>query len=105
MRKNIMTLLVGLAFAYGLLFVTGYDWFLKGLSVIYLTGHNTAFLDDYKHFDNRKVKSANIAQPWARHRNYNQTKSPSSLEAYHKATKTVAFLVIQNDSVLHEKIL
>ena len=103
MRKNIMTLLVGLAFAYGLLFVTGYDWFLKGLSVIYLTGHNTAFLDDYKHFDNRKVKSTNIAQPWARHRNYNQTKSPASLEAYHKATKTVAFLVIQNDSVLHEK--
>ncbi|MGC6421600.1 MAG: serine hydrolase domain-containing protein [Flavobacteriaceae bacterium] len=103
MRKKIISVGIGIAFSYGLLFVSGYDWFLRGLSVIYLTGHDTAFLDDYKHFDNRTVKAADMAQPWPQHQQYNQLPTPDSLEAYHEKTKTVAFLIIQNDSILHEK--
>ena len=103
MKKILTTGIIGMAFLYGILFVSGYDWFLRGLSVIYFTGHNTAFLEDYQYFDNRTVLPATAAQPWAKHKDYNQLPTSKTLEDYHKTTKSVAFLVIKNDSILHEK--
>ncbi|MGB1170677.1 MAG: serine hydrolase domain-containing protein [Flavobacteriaceae bacterium] len=103
MKKKISVIIIGLAFAYGLLFISGYDWFLKGIGVIYLTGHDTAFLDDYRYFDNRAVPAPEVAQPWPDHEQFNQLEVSEALEAYHKKTKSVAFLVIKNDSLLYEK--
>lgn len=103
MKKKFSALLIVLAFAYGLLFISGYDWFLRGVEVIYLTGHNTAFLDDYKYFDNRLVKAPEVAEPWPEHQYYNTQVLSKELENYHKEHKTVAYLIIKNDSLLFEK--
>jgi len=103
MKKKISVIIIGLAFAYGLLFISGYDWFLKGIGVIYFTGHDTAFLEDYRYFDNRAIAAPKVAQPWPEHEQFNQLEVSEALEDYHKETKSVAFLVIKNDSLLYEK--
>ena len=103
MKSKITTFVIGLAFVYGLLFVSGYDWFLRGIAVIYLTGHDTAFLEDYRYFDNRAVEASDTVQAWPEHQDYNKESISEDLEAYNIAHKTVAYMVIQNDSVLVEK--
>ena len=50
-----------------LIYALNLEYILKGVRVIYLTGHNTAFISDYKYFDNREIKSSN-PQPWALHK-------------------------------------
>lgn len=84
------------------LYVFNYDYLLTAIRVTYLTGHNTAFLDDYKHFDNRKITPPEEAQPWPLHTKYNSTTPDEKLEATHKELGTVAFLIIKNDSLFYE---
>ncbi|WP_027001364.1 serine hydrolase domain-containing protein [Hugenholtzia roseola] len=79
------------------------DYLLKGVRTIYLQGHQTAFLGDYKEFDNRTIKNApDQRQPWAQHQHYNQKAIPDILQQTHQELGTVAFLIIKNDSLLHE---
>lgn len=85
------------------LYATGKDYLLKGVRNIYLRGHKTAFLADYKYFENDTVFKSTDPQPWPKHPAYNTGLVAESLEDYHQKTKTVAFVVIQNDSVLYEK--
>jgi CubicO group peptidase (beta-lactamase class C family) len=85
------------------LYATGKDYLLKGVRNIYLRGHKTAFLADYKYFENDTVFKSTNPQPWPKHPAYNTGSVAESLEDYHQKTKTVAFVVIQNDSVLYEK--
>lgn len=100
--KSIALVLTGILFlAIILAYAFDVDYLLKAVRTIYLNGHTTAFLEDYKHFNNRTVASGN-AQPWPLSSHYNRIKPSSALEKIHKETKTVAFLVIQNDSIVHE---
>lgn len=86
-----------------LLYVSKYNYLLKGVTHIYLSGHTTAFLEDYERFSNDTVFAAAPSQPWPLHRQYNQILPNNILEDYHKDQKTVAYLVIKNDSLLYEK--
>ena len=79
------------------------DYILKGTRVIYLTGNNTAYLSDYKHFDNRIIESSPVAEPWAKHNKYNTIEETEELAAINKDRETKAFLVIKNDSIVFEK--
>ncbi|HEX9981484.1 MAG TPA: serine hydrolase [Flavobacterium sp.] len=83
------------------LYIFDVDYLIKAVRTVYFNGHKTAFLDDYKYFDNRTIHKG-IAQPWASSRSYNKTKTTDALEQLHEETGTVAFLVIKNDSVWHE---
>jgi CubicO group peptidase (beta-lactamase class C family) len=79
------------------------DYLLKGVRTIYLQGHRTAFLDDYREFDNRTIKNdPEQTQAWARHPHYNQKPAPDLLRETHEKLGTVAFLIIKNDSIFHE---
>ncbi len=85
------------------IYISDYNYLLKGISKFYFRGHITAFLTDYESFDNRLIKASNDTQPWIKHSMYNKFQIDSNLQSYHNKTKTVAFLVIKNDSLLYEK--
>lgn len=84
-----------------LLYVLGYGYLITAVRTIYLNGHTTAFLDDYKYFDNRLIETGN-PQPWSIAGDYNSVKPTDALESLHTQTGTVAFLIIKNDSIFSE---
>jgi CubicO group peptidase (beta-lactamase class C family) len=94
-----LALVFGLVVA--LLFIFNYDYLIKAVRTIYFTGHKTAFLDDYKYFENRTIEKG-VAQPWPFSRNYNKTRLTPKLVKLHQDIGTVAFLIIKNDSIWHE---
>lgn len=84
------------------LYITGNGFLLKAIRVTYLTGHKTAFLDDYKYFDNHIIGSSK-GQPWAVSEDYNSVQSTPILDSIHKKTHTIAYLIIKNDSLWYER--
>jgi len=102
--KNIFkSFILLLLVCFGLLYISKYNYILKGVSKIYLKGYTTAYLDDYKNFENREIPISKNPKPWNLHSNYNLPKIPKNFESYNKKNETVAFLVIKNDSILFEK--
>ena len=88
---------------YGILYVSGYSWFLEGIAKIYLTGHTTNYLSDYEVFDNRIIHASKTPKKWDFHEKYNKITSSKTLEDYNSKNHTVAYLIIKNDSILYEK--
>lgn len=86
-----------------LLYITDYDYILKGVRVVYLTGHTTAYIDDHPSFENEQIPASSNPQPWAIHANYNKIKPTQKLSETHNEFGTIAFLVIKNDSIWHEE--
>ena len=84
-----------------ILYVFDVDYLLRAVKTIYLKGHTTAFLEDYKEFPNRTIQKG-TAQPWAVSKNYNSIPATEKLTTTHKNLQTVAFLIIKNDSIWHE---
>lgn len=84
-----------------LLYIFDVDYLLRAVRTIYFRGYTTAFLEDYTHFPNRTINKG-TAQPWHISKNYNVVKPTSNLIQTHKDLKTVAFLIIKNDSIWHE---
>ena len=80
-----------------------YTYLLRGATKTYLRGHFTAHLQDYKLFDNHVIQASTEPQPWPLHSEYNNVPQEAKLEDYHQSHKTVAYLVIKNDKILHEK--
>lgn len=83
------------------MYLFGYGYLIRAVRVTYLTGHKTAFLEDYTYFNNREIK-AGTAQPWNISENYNKVKSTKKLEQTHKELQTTSFLIIKSDSIWHE---
>lgn len=84
-----------------ILYVFDVDYLLRAVKTIYLKGHTTAFLEDYKEFPNRTIHKG-TAQPWAVSKAYNSIPATHKLNTTHKNLQTVAFLIIKNDSIWHE---
>jgi len=102
LKKIALWTVISLSSLIVLAYVFNVDYLLKAIRTIYLKGHQTAFLEDYKEFDNDTVSKSTIAQPWAIHKDYNKVKATPALENLHKEIGTVAFLIIKNDSIWHE---
>ncbi|WP_142784418.1 serine hydrolase domain-containing protein [Changchengzhania lutea] len=98
-------LIKGIAIIFGLLiiilYITDTDYLIKAVRTIYLKGHTTAFLQDYKEFDNQIIKNA-TPQPWPNHKDYNIAKETEALNDINKSNGTVAFVIIKNDSIWFE---
>ncbi|MDX1761562.1 MAG: serine hydrolase [Christiangramia sp.] len=92
-----------LLFASLLLYVLGYGYIFKAVSTVYLTGHKTAFIDDYPYFDNNVIHDADSTQQWALHKRYNEVKATSTLDSLNQELETAAFLIIKNDSIWFEE--
>ncbi|ALJ05527.1 serine hydrolase [Pseudalgibacter alginicilyticus] len=83
------------------LYITDTDYLLKAVRTIYLTGHSTAFLEDYKKFDNQVVENG-TPQPWPYHKSYNTVKETETLNQINKSNGTIAYVIIKNDSIWFE---
>ena len=102
MKNFLKGFLFLLLILFGFLYISKYNYLLSAISKIYLTRHRTAYLDDYKKFDTRILSASKSPQAWPLHSAYNTIPVSNALEAYHQDTQTVAFLVIKNDSIIHE---
>jgi len=103
MKKFFAYLCFLLVVVFSLLYISKYDYILKGITKIYLKGHTTAYLSDYQAFSNHTVSASLNPQPWPIHESYNKANVPNELADYHKEKKTVAFLIFKNDSIFHEE--
>jgi len=101
--KNLLKYLaVILLLAVGVLYLTDTDYLLKAVRTIYMKGHKTAYLEDYKHFDNQTIAASNKPVPWPNHKEYNTVRETQKLKDLHRSTGSVAFVIIKNDSVWFE---
>ncbi|WP_248724660.1 serine hydrolase [Seonamhaeicola sp. ML3] len=83
------------------LYITDTDYLLKAVRTIYLTGHTTAYLEDYKKFDSQAIENG-TPQPWPNHKDYNTVEETKGLKAINEANGTIAYVIIKNDSIWFE---
>lgn len=102
LKKVFFTLTIIIVLTIALAYIFKVDYLLKAVRTIYLKGHTTAYLEDYKEFDNNIITAATQSQSWPFHLEYNKVSQTHELEKMHKELGTVAFLVIKNDSIWHE---
>ena len=102
LKRLLFRFIVVLSFLILLMYVFNVDYLITAVRTIYFKGHTTAFLDDYKYFENRTIPKSTNPQSWAIAKDYNAVKPTEKLEALHKEIGSVAFLIIKNDSVWNE---
>jgi len=100
-KKPIKWLLILSGLTVAILYITDTDYLLKAVRTIYLRGYTTAFLDDYKRFENRVIDN-DQPQPWPNHVNYNSVKETEALSEANNTYGTVAYVIIKNDSIWFE---
>lgn len=103
MKRFLYRLGFFLVILFSFLYLSKYNYLLRGVRTIYLKGHTTAFLTDYQSFSNDTVYASEQPQAWPLHKDYNQYSTSKTLEEYHKDLKSIAYLVIKNDSILYER--
>ncbi|GAB2762872.1 serine hydrolase domain-containing protein [Salinimicrobium soli] len=100
-KNTFFGILLFLVAAVLLLYVFDYEYILKGISTTYLSGHTTAYIEDYTEFPNREIE-AGEPQEWPLHHGYNSVSATERLQQTNKELGTVAFLIIKNDSIWYE---
>ncbi|MDT8346293.1 MAG: serine hydrolase [Flavobacteriaceae bacterium] len=85
-----------------LVFALDLQYLLKGIRVVYLTGHQSAFIEDYPYFDNRLIAKAKSSKLIPKHKDYHQKSLKAGASAFFESYETTAFLVIKNDSLWYE---
>lgn len=84
------------------LWVTEKTYLYKGVANTYLKGRSGPTIDEHMIFQNRVIKTSN-PQDWPNSVDYNKEEVNDSLIEKMEFYKTVAFLVIKDDSVLYEQ--
>ncbi|MFZ9028925.1 MAG: serine hydrolase domain-containing protein [Crocinitomicaceae bacterium] len=103
LKKLLLFLAVFLGLTVLTLYITDTDYLLKAVRTTYMNGHTTAFLTDYKHFDNQTIAASDNPQPWPNHSDYNSAAPTKTLSEAHEEWGTVAFVIIKDDSVWFEE--
>lgn len=101
LKKFLKWILILSAFTVAILYLTDTDYLLKAVRTIYFQGETTAFLEDYKEFDNEIVENG-TPQPWPIHVQYNSVKETETLQKLNKDLETIAYVIIKNDSLYFE---
>lgn len=84
------------------LFVSGNSYINATLADTIFKGRLGPGIEDYRQFPYREIKTG-THQTWKVVKNYNNYKLSEAQEAYMAEYQSVAFMVIQNDSILFEK--
>ena len=104
--KRILKVVLGIIVVFALVHLavnlSGNGYLHKGLWASYLHGNNSATIDDARYFDTHKIEAGNNPWQWPVSTGYNQTKLSPNLQQVLAKTGSVAFLVVQNDSILNE---
>ncbi len=103
MKKFIIRLIAFIIALIFIMYITGYGYIIKAAKTVYGNGHITSFIDDWRFFPVRKIDNdPQHIWEWPLHKNYNRIKPTKRLLNEHKKLKTVAFLIIKNDSLFSE---
>lgn len=102
-KKLVKWLAISIGLIILLLYIFDYGYILRGVRVVYLTGHNTAFIDDYPYFANDTIKASRNPDLWPNHKNYNSVNETETLKNINESNGTIAYLIIKNDSIWFEK--
>ena len=94
--KRFFKVVVIIIIVLGIAFLAAPSYLRKALIYLY------AGIDDQYKFETRTIK-AGKAIPWKVSANYNKTKASDSLHKSIESYKTIAYLVIQNDSIRYEE--
>ena len=70
LKKILKWVFLSLFVVIALLYLTGTDYILKAVRVVYLNGETTASIDDHIYFENSVIKSG-ASNAWPKHKNYN----------------------------------
>src|SRR5690606_3738539 len=65
--------------------------------------HNFPGIDDYKIFSNRKIRKSEQPKAWKITKEYNTIRLSSRLRKKLEQLRSIAFLVIRDDSILYEE--
>ncbi|WP_422106730.1 serine hydrolase domain-containing protein [Winogradskyella sp.] len=103
LKKLFKYLIILLGLLIVVLYITDTDYLLKAVRTIYMNGHTTAFLEDYKYFDNRRIEASERPQPWPNHKAYNSVKPTEALQKANNDWGTIAYVIIKNDSIWFEE--
>ncbi|MBO3096683.1 serine hydrolase domain-containing protein [Gelidibacter pelagius] len=101
LKKFLKWILILLVLLVAILYITDTDYLLKAVRTIYIKGHTTAYLEDYKEFDNEVVANG-TPQPWPNHAQYNSAKETEALQKINTDLGTIAYVIIKNDSIWFE---
>lgn len=78
-------------------------WYLyKAIYTTYLQGKKGPSATEYTIFENNKIRASN-PKAWPTAKNYNTKQMPAELETLMKQVESHAFVIIKNDSLLHEQ--
>ncbi|GAA4295556.1 serine hydrolase domain-containing protein [Aestuariibaculum suncheonense] len=102
LKKLLKWIVITLALLIALLYLFDYGYIIRGARIVYLTGHDTAFIDDYPYFENDTIKAGTNPNPWPIHKNYNTIEATEKLEQVNADWGTIAYLIIKNDSIWFE---
>ena len=101
--KAIKVLIIFIVLSMLAIYMADYEYIFRGVRVVYLTGHRSAFIDDFPYFSNAEVKNADKVENWPTASNYNEIPTTDRLDSIHEKMNTIAFMIIKNDSIIHEK--
>ncbi len=102
LKKLLKYLIILFGLMIAILYITDTDYLIKAVRTIYAKGYSTAYLEDYKEFDNEDVENG-TPLPWPIHLDYNKTEETEGLKKINKTNGTIAFVIIKNDSIWFEK--
>lgn len=78
-------------------------WYLyKALATTYFQGKGGPSATEYQIFENRKITAAD-PKPWPKSRYYNSKTLPAHLEKHMREVDSHAFVIIKNDTLIHEQ--
>ena len=78
-------------------------YFSELIGTVYKIQRTEADITDYKYFQNIEIAKSSAPQKWPIHKSYNKIPQTEKLKNLHQELGTVAFLIIKNDSIWHEK--
>jgi CubicO group peptidase (beta-lactamase class C family) len=93
---------IGIFLLIALLALNGYVVFSGKIFFYKALAYNFAGVDDYKIFENRTLHKSQNPQPWPVSSHYNKGVVTAKLQHTLDTLETFAFLVIKEDSLLHE---
>ncbi|MDC0909106.1 serine hydrolase [Flavobacteriales bacterium] len=100
-KKKLIFLIVFLVLITSIV-ISGKSWLFKAIYTTYLQGYTSAYIEDFKYFPKNIIEN-DKHQKWYTSANYNLAKSPEYINKVHNDLETVAYLIIVNDSIIHEK--
>jgi len=84
------------------IYVSGNGYIFNALKNTYMKGYNTAYIDDYKGFENAVI-NADVPQPWKLHEKYNQLQLTDTLRKELEDFQTIGFGIFKDGKLLYEE--